>query len=167
MRMPRKTRRLAREDRHSARDVEINIVSLIDIFAILVFYLLVNALAVEILPSPQSLKLPESAIEEQPRETTVILVTKDDILVNNARIMGTAEAMAADSAFLAPLKSELMRAPLMRVEEATTQTTRGEVNIMADKTVPYRLLKKIMATCTETRFAKISLAVVEKQGGAP
>lgn len=167
MRMSRKTRRLERENRHSARDVEINIVSLIDIFAILVFYLLVNALVVEILPSPQTLKLPESAIEEQPRETTVILVTKDDILVNNTRVMSTAEALASDGVFLAALKFELMRAPLMRVENASTQTTRGEINIMADKSIPYRLLKKVMATCTETRFAKISLAVVEKgDGGA-
>ncbi len=162
----RKARKLKRLSRFA--DVEINIVSLIDIFAILVFYLLVNALAVEILPSTQALKLPESAIQEQPRQTTVILITNDDILVNSRRVMSTADAKATEAAFLAALKIELQGTPLLQVEEVAGQMSRGEVNIMADKAIPYSLLKKVMATCTETRFSRISLAVVEKtHGGAP
>lgn len=165
MKLTRKRRRLHREDRHAARDVEINIVSLIDIFAILVFYLLVNALAVEILPSTQTLKLPESDIQQQPHQAPVILVTRDDILVDNLRIMGTAEALATEDALLAALKAALMRNALMQVDNAPGQTTRGEINIMADKGIPYRLLKKVMATCTEARYARISLAVMEKRSG--
>ncbi len=163
----RKARKLKRASRFA--NVEINIVSLIDIFAILVFYLLVNALAVEILPSTQALKLPESAIQEQPRQTTVILITNDDILVNSRRVMSTADAKATEVAFLSALKMELQStALLMPVEELPGQMSRGEVNIMADKAIPYSLLKKVMATCTETRFSRISLAVVEKKsGGAP
>jgi biopolymer transport protein TolR len=146
----RKARKLKRLSRFA--DVEINIVSLIDIFAILVFYLLVNALAVEILPS----------------QTTVILITNDDILVNSRRVMSTADAKATEAAFLAALKTELQGTPLLQVEEVAGQMSRGEVNIMADKAIPYSLLKKVMATCTETRFSRISLAVVEKtHGGAP
>lgn len=163
MKSQRMAKRLSRQRRAQARDVPINIVSLIDIFAILVFYLLVNALVVEILPSSRALTLPESAIEEQPRQTVVIMVTGQDILVDNQRIMGTADAQASESKFLPELKSRLLQAPLMRVEGDATQTTRGEVNIMADKAIPYSVLKKVMATTTETRFAKISLAVIEKQ----
>lgn len=165
MRSARKAKRLMRQLRQDSRNVEINIVSLIDIFAILVFYLLVNALVVEILPSAQSLKLPESAVEEQPRQTTVIMITNQDILVDSQRIMTTAEALASDTAFLAALKFELNKATLMPVADAPGQLSRGEINIMADKAIPYRLLKKVMATCTETRFAKISLAVIEKESG--
>lgn len=165
MRGARKAKRLVRQLRQDSRNVEINIVSLIDIFAILVFYLLVNALVVEILPSSNALKLPQSAIEEQPRQTTVIMITNQDILVDSQRIMTTAEALEADSAFLAALKFELLKAKLMPVADAPGQLSRGEINIMADKAIPYRLLKKVMATCTETRFAKISLAVIEKEGG--
>ncbi|HUP93031.1 MAG TPA: biopolymer transporter ExbD [Solimonas sp.] len=168
MKSNRKAKRMSRQRRAQGRAVPINIVSLIDIFAILVFYLLVNALVVEILPSARSLKLPESAIEEQPRQTTIVMVTTDDVLVGNERIMSTAEARAAETKFLPQLKSALLAAaPLMRVEGDATQTTRGEVNIMADKAIPYSVLKKVMATTTETRFAKISLAVIEKKGLQP
>jgi biopolymer transport protein ExbD len=161
----RRDRRAERTVKRKKTGVVINIVSLIDIFAILVFYLLVNALVVQVIPSPRSLKLPESAIKEQPRQTVTIIVTPDDILVDNRSVMSTQQALQADVKLLAPLKSALLLAPLMQVEGDTqNRLTRGEVNIVADKSIPYRLLKKVMATCTDTRFARISLAVVEKKG---
>lgn len=164
----RSAKRAQRKFRMAGREVEMNIVSLIDIFAILVFYLLVNALAVEVLPSPNSLQLPKSIVKEEPKQTPVIVVSKNDILVDNVRIMSTAAASAVDGNFLPDLKAELLRAPLMRVEGSdATSVTRGDVNIMADKAIPYEVLKKVMATCTEARFAKISLAVIEKRGGTP
>lgn len=157
----RRNKRELRKD----RDVEINIVSLIDIFAILVFYLLVNALVVEILPNPQALKLPESAADEQPRQTTVVLITKDDILVDQRKVMTTVDALNSTTPSLNALKTDLLQTPLMQIEGQAGQLTRGEINIMADKSIPYHLLKKIIATCTEARFASISLAVLEKSGG--
>jgi len=166
MRKERAAKRLERKARQSGREIELNIVSLIDIFAILVFYLLVNVLAVEILPSPQALKLPESAVQEDPRQNTLIQVTLNDVLVNNVRVMSTAEAAASQGNVLAALKRELANAPLAPTPGMEDQLTRGEVNIMADRAIPYQLLKKVMATCTDSRFAKISLAVIEKQGGA-
>jgi biopolymer transport protein ExbD len=161
----RRERRTEKAVRRKKSAVAINIVSLIDIFAILVFYLLVNALVVEVIPSPRSLKLPESAIKEQPRPTVTIVVTTEDILVDNRTVMATQQALQPDVKLLAPLKSALLLAPLMQVEGDTqNRLTRGEINIVADKSIPYHLLKKIMATCTDTRFARISLAVVEKKG---
>jgi biopolymer transport protein ExbD len=155
-----------RKFRLAGREVEMNIVSLIDIFAILVFYLLVNALAVEILPSPTSLQLPKSAVHQEPRQIPVIVISKNDILVDNVRVMGTADVAGVTGRFIPQLKEELLRKPLMRIAGADANSvTRGDVNIMADKAIPYEVLKKVMATCTEARFAKISLAVIEKKGG--
>lgn len=162
----RRGRKLFRELRRQNREGEINVVSLIDIFAILVFYLLVNALVVEILPSPRALKLPESIIQEEPRQTTLILITVADIIVDNKKVMSTAEALGGDSRILASLKYKLNEQALMRVEGgAAGEVTRGEVNIMADKSIPYQLLKRVMATCSDARFARISLAVIEKPEG--
>src|SRR3546814_4454934 len=87
----RSAKRAQRKFRMAGREVEMNIVSLIDIFAILVFYLLVNALAVEVLPSPTSLQLPKSIVKEEPKQTPVIVVSKNDILVDNVRVMSTAD----------------------------------------------------------------------------
>src|SRR3546814_20623538 len=100
-----------------------------DLFAILVFYLLVNALAVEVLPSPTSLQLPKSIVKEEPKQTPVIVVSKNDILVDNVRVMSTAAASTIDGNFLPDLKAELLRAPLMRVDGAdVTPVTRGDAN---------------------------------------
>src|SRR5215475_1774243 len=111
----RMAKRTLRKWRIAGHEVEMNVVSLIDIFAILVFYLLVNALAVEVLPSPQALQLPKSVVKEEPKQTTVIVVTKTDILVDNVRVMGTGDVGAVTGGYLPALKSELLRAPLMRV----------------------------------------------------
>lgn len=166
MRKERIVRRLERLKRQSERNTELNTVSLIDIFAILVLYLLVNALVVVVLPSPKALALPESVIQEEPRENPLVLVTREDIFVNNERVMSVAEALATEGKVLGDLKSRLLTAPLQVSGGPENQVvTRGEVNIMADKAIPYQLLKKVMATCTEARYAKISLAVLEKQGG--
>jgi biopolymer transport protein ExbD len=37
-----------------------------------------------------------------------------------------------------------------------------EVTILADKTIPFSVLKKIMSTCTESGYGRISLAVNQK-----
>lgn len=164
----RRARKIVRELRRESREGELNVVSLIDIFAILVFYLLVNALVVEILPSPKALKLPESIAKEEPRQTVLILVTNADIIVDNVKVMSTADAAAASASVLPDLKYKLNEQTLMQVEGGTPgQMTRGDVNIMADKSIPFHVLKKIMATCSDTRFAKISLAVIEKAGAEP
>jgi len=161
----RRERRKERAARRKIRAVAINIVSLIDIFAILVFYLLVNALVVEVIPSPRSIKLPESAIEDEPRQAVTIVVTAEEILLDNRSVMKLTEANQPGVKLLAPLQSQLLLTPLIRVEgDPLNRISRGEVNIVADKSIPYSLLKKVMATCTETRFAKISLAVVQKKG---
>lgn len=161
----RRARKIIRELRQNAREGELNVVSLIDIFAILVLYLLVNALVVQILPSPKALKLPESVSQQQPQETVLVMVTNEDIIVDNRKVMSTAEAMAATSSVLPRLKFKLNEQPLMQVQDGEAgDVTRGDVNIMADKSIPFHLLKKVMATCSDARFARISLAVIEKEG---
>ena len=163
---PRRARKIVHELRREAREGELNVVSLIDIFAILVLYLLVNALVVQILPSPKALTLPESIAQTQPKQTVLIMVTTEDILVDNEKVMRTADAAAANTSVLPDLKYRLNEESLMQIEGGGAgEITRGDVNIMADKAIPFHVLKKVMATTSDTRFARISLAVVEKQGG--
>ena len=38
---------------------------------------------------------------------------------------------------------------------------------MADKALPYDVLKKVMATCTDADYGKISLAVLQKDKPVP
>jgi biopolymer transport protein TolR len=66
--------------RRLGRNAGLNLVSLMDIFTILVFFLLVNSTDAESLPSAKSIKLPESVAQQKPKETLIIMVTNTDIV---------------------------------------------------------------------------------------
>ena len=161
-----RTQRLERRHKRN-RPGALNLTSLMDIFTILVFFLLVNSTQVEVLPSPQALVLPESVATDGPRQSVLLMITRDAILVNNEQVMALEEAANTTAGTLGPLKSRLLQEALIPVVGAGSgAVSRGEINVMADKDIPYQLVKKVMATCTEARFAKISLAVAHREGGA-
>lgn len=157
----RKVRRVKR----AATVTSINLVSMIDIFTILIIYMLVNTAAVQVIGAEQ-VNLPKSIADEQPRENTAIIVTGQEILVDGRKIMNTADAESA-TGVLEDLKAELeKRAPLKPLANDPAQMSRGEVNIMGDKNIPYSLLKKVMATCSSVAFARISLGVIPESRGS-
>jgi biopolymer transport protein ExbD len=133
-----------------------------DIFTLLVFFLLASN-DTEVLPSASIVKIPESVSEQKPRETVVVMVTDNDILVRGESVVTTKAAMAGNSAVIAPLKAALAEeASRLIVNDGATPEAR-EVTIMGDKAIPFRLLKKVMATCTDAAYERISLAVVQKE----
>ena len=148
----------------------LNVVSLMDIFTILVFFLLVNSAAVEVLPNAKALTLPKSVATERAQEVPVIMVTREQIILQygsqTREIMSISAASAIEAKILPPVKYALNEAVgLIPVKNDPRRTSsRGDINVMADKDVPFSLLKKVMATCTEARFAKISLAVIHNPG---
>ena len=144
-----------------------NLVSLMDIFTILVFFLLVSSGEVESLPSPRDVRLPESTADTPSRETVVVLVTADDVLVQGELVARVADVLADDEIVIPRLKAalEAQTARMIRADAAEDVASR-EVTIMGDKALPYRLLKKIMATCTEADYGRVSLAVLQKRSDA-
>jgi biopolymer transport protein ExbD len=162
MKSPHKIRRIQRQFQQGTSAEPINIVSLIDIFAILVFYLLVSIAAVEMHPNEQAVQLPRSTSPDRPHETTQLMVTRKDILLNNHFVMSTEEALASNDKFLPKLKSEFLSGVGLQQSADTGSVNRGEINILANKDIPYALLKRLMATCSEAQFTRISLAVVQR-----
>jgi biopolymer transport protein TolR len=158
--MSRRAARLMRHTKRQKRIPPLNLVSLMDIFTILVFFLLVNSSNIEVLPNPKAMQLPESIARQVPRDTLVLMVTEQEILVGGRHVMSLDDALAAPGPVLAALKAQLQQAPLGPAEGGGE--TRGEINIMADREIPYSLLKKVMLTCTDARFGKISLAVSQR-----
>jgi len=164
--MKRIKRRNRRAERKQRKVAGINLVSLMDIFTILVFFLLVNSADVETLSSDDSVKLPESVSEEKPRETILIVVNDKDILVQGRKIADVSSVLASNEQIINLLKEELEH-HADRGEQVATEEKAfvGAVTIMGDKKIPYRLLKKIMVTCAESNFGNISLAVQKKAKG--
>ncbi len=158
--------RAKRMERHHkrARPAALNLVSLMDIFTILVFFLLVNQAEVQQLDVPENIKLPESMASQRPSETVVVMVTPDEILVQGARVASTKEVDAAKDLIVAPLRDALKQQSdrILRAQAAADVGAR-EITVLGDRTVPYRVLKKVLATCTDADYGKLSLAVVQKE----
>lgn len=161
----RMARLLKRRDRRGV--VLLNLVSMIDIFTTLVFFLLIVTTSVATLRNPRSVDLPNSISTAPPHDTPVLTVTGNTIALQGRPVMATSAAMASRSSILAPLEAALLAAPLMPVAGRAGSATRGEINVMADKEIPYSLLKKVMATCGAARFARIALSVNHVPGTTP
>lgn len=160
------SRRAARMEKHHKRKqgaLGINLVSLMDIFTILVFFLLVNSSDGEVLPTHRSVDLPESVSEEQPRQTVVVMINMDNVLLHGEIIAPVKAVMNSSGMTFEPLKTALAGelARLMQ-KQSTGKPVKIEATIMGDKTIPYSLLKKVMASCTEAGYHRVSLAVLQK-----
>lgn len=162
----RKSRRAERMERRHERGKKIgtlNLVSLMDIFTILVFFLLVNSSDVQTLPNAKDIQLPQSIAEEKAKETVVILIGEEDILVQGSPIAKVADVMRLKGNDIPQLRQALLsQNDRVLRREARDDVAGREVTIMGDKDIPYRLLKKVMATCTESDYGQISLAVLQR-----
>lgn len=136
------------------RQPGLNLVSLMDIFTILVFFLMVNASEVEILETSTAIKLPDSISEDEPEDRVSIEVSNDELLLQGVVIGSVPDIMASDEPTIDILVSELLqsRADL----EAGDM---GKVTIMGDKSLPYELLKRVMLSCQTANYRQIALAV--------
>jgi len=159
----RKTRRMKRMERSRKKVGGLMLTSLMDIFTILVFFLLVNSSSSEVLQTPKQVKLPESLVEAKPRETLVIMVSPEMVLVQGERVIGTPELLQSKSELVAPVTERLtdLEANIIGINTKTVIESK-EVTILADKSIPFIALKKIMSTCTNSGYGRISLAVTQK-----
>jgi biopolymer transport protein ExbD len=160
--------RAARMERHHKRHKAgsaINLVSMMDIFTILVFFLLVNSSDVEVLPNAKDIVLPDSTAEAKARESVVVLLTDTQVLVQGQPVVELAAVNASDDVIIPELKAALEqqtgRTILAAADEEAAIAER-EVTIMGDREIPYSLLKKVMATCTAAEYGRLSLAVLQK-----
>ncbi len=151
-----------RHKRHKAAGA-LNLVSLMDIFTILVFFLLVNSSEVEVLPNAKDIQLPESIAEQKAKESVVILIGEEDIIVQGTPIVKVSDVMRRRGNDIPELRQALLsQNDRVLRKEAQDDIASREVTIMGDKDIPYRLLKKVMATCMESEYGRISLAVLQK-----
>lgn len=158
MKLTKRALRKVRRAKKGSAVASINLVSMIDIFTIMIIYLLVNTAAVQIAGAEQ-VSLPTSIAQEPPRETVSIIVSVEDVLVDGAPVMKTADIATAPVPLPALSQRLLADSPLTASQKQDTGADRGEVNILADKSIDYAVLKKVMATCAGARFEKISLGV--------
>ena len=144
--------------------LDMNLVSLIDVFTILIFFLLSNATGVELLPSPKAVQLPQSTAEKEPKQNVILVVSGTEIIVEGRKIANVADVMKLPADLIAPLKDELdIQAGREMIREANKDKGKA-LTIMGDKDIPYQLLRKIMYTAARANFTDMSFAVRQKGG---
>ena len=157
------SRRMNRMARNRGKPVALNLTSLMDVFTILVFFLLVNSASTEVLESPKQIALPASAVEEKPRETVVIFVSPTQVTVQGELVALVEEIVAQEGQDVVAIASRLaeMNDKVIGISTKSVANSR-EVTILADKSVPFEVVKKVMSTCTSQGYEHISLAVLQK-----
>jgi biopolymer transport protein TolR len=160
--------RMARHHKRHKSEAGINLVSMIDMLTVLVFFLLVYSTEeVEVLPNAKDVQLPESISDTRADQAVVVIVTETEIMMEGRSIGRIADILASKSVIIPALQAALESQAGKVLEDTTGQTEEEqilgrEVTIMADKEIPYQLLKKVMATSTAADYGQLSLAVLQK-----
>lgn len=142
-------------------EAELNLIPLIDVMSVLVAFLLIYTADVEILQNTKGVEIPQSSAETHPQQSVVVMITKDHLFVQGELVTDIASVAASQTPLVEPLRRVLDR-PMLLSEGGPGANVMREVTVIADKSLPFDLVKKVMATCTATTYGKISLAVLQK-----
>lgn len=163
MKSSQRAKRLRRHYGRMHKAGGLNLVSLMDIFTILVFFLMVNSSDVKVLQNSADVPLPESTAEQPAVENLTVQVSGGAILVQG-REVARLDALGPDDgqgASIAGLSEELR----YQREKRTSVPEDGlPITIMAGRDTDYRLLRRIMQTCVNERFQQVRLAVEPRPG---
>ena len=159
----RDSRRIKRMGRNKGNIKGLNLTPLMDVFTILVFFLLFHASGSEVMEAPKQIKLPYSVVETKPRETVVIMVSPEVVLVQGEAVISTPQLLEDRAETVVEITDRLKQLERNVIGISTKAIVESkEVTILADKTIPFKALKKIMSTCTGSGYGRISLAVLQK-----
>ncbi len=156
--MSNRARRMVTHHLRNRAAGELNLIPMIDILSVLVSFLLVYSTEVEVVQNSKGIEIPQSIVTAKPRETVVVMLTRDELFVQGQKVADISELRASQDPIFQPLKTVLT---LPRIA-GSRRDEEPEVTVMADKSLPYEVLKKVMQTATDADFAKISFAAVEK-----
>ncbi len=159
----RSSRRIKRMSRNRVKITKMNLTSLMDVFTILVFFLLVNSGSVEVVEAPKDVTLPESMVESKPRETVVISISAEEVLVQGKLVAFVDDILNDRETAVGPINARLaeLKESVIGINTKAAAESQ-EVTILADRSVPFTVVKTVMSTCTAEGYENVSLAVIQK-----
>ena len=168
MSMSNRARRMAEHHSRHHADAELNLIPLIDILSVMVAFLLVYSTEVEVIQNTKGIEMPQSIAESHAAR-----VGRGD---DHARTISSCRASASRASptstrqhgtIIAPLRDALKRPHAGRRASRERDLASREITVLGDKSLPYDVLKKVMATCTDADYGRISLAVIQKEKPVP
>lgn len=162
MKQSLRAKRMQRHHSRMKKDSKLNLTSLMDIFTIMVFFLMVNSSDVQVLKDTSDLTMPKSVAEQKPKETLVVMVDRSNLLIQGRVVATLNEVKFSEEDVIPGLDAELKRQAGRRGELTEEEKLLGlAVTIQGDRDIPYVVLRKIMATCAKAEYRDISLAVTK------
>lgn len=170
-------RRSVNRRRKSDGDVKLNITSMMDMFTIILVFLLKSFSAQGQLVTPaQGLKIPGSSTDSVAIHALDIEISMDHkgdagrtergkIVIEGKSIMYTAD-VAGSQEFLIPELQEVLQKyseEAQKTAEILGQEFKGNINIQADTSVSYDILTKTMFTCGRSGFPNMQLLVYKEE----
>lgn len=147
-------------------DAELNLIPLIDIMSVMVAFLLIYSTEVEVVQNSKGIEIPQSTAEVKPQNTVVVMITKEHVFVQGEAVTTIAEVQSMQTPLVEPLRDVLERPMLTGKKSDADAVAASEVTVIADKSLPFDIVKRVMATCSASSYGKISLAVLQKEKAA-
>jgi biopolymer transport protein TolR len=167
MSMSRRARFMLQHQMRNRVEGQLNLIPMIDILSVMVSFLLVYSTNVEVVQNSKGIEIPQSISEHQPRTTVVVMLTKDQMFVQGELVDTIADIQATQGDIIEPLRDALKKPMLVGQETTEADLADREITVMGDKSLPYEVLKKVMRTCTDADYGRISLAVLQKDKPVP
>ncbi len=145
--------------------VNLNLTSMMDMFTIiLVFLLKTYSTEGQLIHPSEKLTLPSSTIQNPPEIALDVIVSQDWIMVNNDPVVPVAELAKQKGLIIEPLSRVLMRYAdeARKMEQTYGVKFSGKVTIQGDKKLPFSTILKVMATCGRSQYPNMRLVVYRK-----
>ena len=150
---------------------QLKLTSLIDMFTIILVFLLKSYSGVEFnVQISKDLHLPTSISQKLPTDTVILTVAKNAILVDGAALARVnenfeVEGVSSEETGIPILTSVLKAkyASYSRQAQGRKEGFKGDVTVQADRSIPYRLLKRVIKSAGDARFANFKLMAFKEE----
>ncbi|MEL6178624.1 MAG: biopolymer transporter ExbD, partial [Myxococcota bacterium] len=172
--LAQRAREAKRNKRLSRREVEgggLNINSMMDMMTIILVFLIdsygSNPIQVK---GGADLVIPYSTTELSPQDTMQITITRKSIVVGDKTVVAVkdgkvdkSQKKGENSFYIQPLFDRLTEEVSRHRQMAALRKKEfdGVVTVVADRTVPYRLVAEVMYTAGQAQLSKFKFAVVK------
>ena len=145
----------------------LQLTSLIDIFTVLLLFLLKSLVVGGAVVSPfPGVNLPPSSSTASFKESPVVVVAKNQIVVDGEAVCPTEDVVQSQELKVGELEQALagvrQKTEALAERAGSSRKFEGKLILQADETIPFHVLQKVMYTSQTVGFYDITLAVIQK-----
>jgi len=149
-------------------NVDLNVVPMVDMMTMLVIFLLQQFSATgEILFMQKDIHLPDARHGQIIEVAPVVAVSSTQVVVSGQKVADVADLDRDPGAVIAPLVEKLQEEKkrwdfIHQNETDHERHWKGDMNSQADVKVPFRVLRRVMASAAEAGYGNINFATMEE-----